>query len=242
MKNKFRPKWLFRLFEFGVLDVLSVACYFIYEDWIFAMLTSLVLGLFFHFYVLKRWMTMRKTIQTKKEMAFWMNSLVVQTSVTPSLVSSVEAMIPLLPAHLQQLVVSTEQQSITLTLEPLIYYFNHPHYTMFHRLLEIYVERGGQLVAMSRQILLSVAQEQQDFYRLLSAYHRRLRELSTGWLFTMVALVYLKFLLPSFYSTQLADVFFKFAIIVNFVLIGYSYYLFFKHYRPLNMDKGWELE
>lgn len=236
------PKWAFRVLEFAAFDLVSAALFFVYQDIIYTALTTLLLAVLFHFYILKRWMSMRHTVKIKKEMAFWMNSVVVQTTVTPSLVTTIDEIKPLLPAHLHDMISMDESASVIATIEPLVYYFNHPHYMMFHRLLELYVEQGGQLVTMSRQILLSVAQEQQDFYRYLAANHKRLRELSTGWIFTFTALVYLKFLLPSFYTIQVTEGYFKFAILLNFILVGYSFYLFFKQYRPLNLEKGWELE
>ena len=230
------------IIEWLLVDLISYLLLFIYEDLTLAIATAVVIRIIYRTMVRKQWLAMRRTISRKKEMDYWMNALVVQTSVTPSLVEAVRELYSTLPHTIQSLVVLDDQQPIITTMEPLIYYFNHPLYTIFHRLMTMYVEQGGSLVTMTRQVLLSVTQDQQDFHRYLHASHRRMRELTTGWIFTIITLVYLKLILPRFYSSQLSGGLFQFAIAVNFVLFSYSYWLFFKHYRPLNVEKGWEIE
>ena len=228
--------------EWLVFDLVCYLLMFVYEDLVLSLGTALMMWIVYRRMVRKQWLKMRVLVIKKKELDYWVNALVVQSAVTPSLHETIQTLLPHAPQAIQNLVQLSEEQEVIKTLDPLIYYFNHPMYTIFHRLLELYSQQGGSLVVMTRQILMTVSQDHQDFHRYLHATHRKLRELSVGWFFTLVTLLYLKLLLPRFYSNQLTGGMFRFAIALNFILFIYSLWLYFKNYRPLNSEKGWEIE
>lgn len=227
--------------EFIIFDGLYYLSFMLFNEMIPSLITAGLGWGLYRFVILNAWLKMIDHIHLIHDLNQLMNSLVLQLSVTPSLYTALEVILPNLTDRLRSQIHLTENESPLINLEKLQYHFNHPTYLVFFQILKIYTEQGGDILHMMQQMLSQINHIKTYSFDYLKAKNKKLRDLVVSWLFSWITIIYMRLLLAKYYMDLIKGDFLFIGVIASFLLFYWSLFLFFKKYQHMNLERGWDL-
>lgn len=228
------------ILSFIATDVFYYFCYILFDEAIPAVVTTLIGWLLFHFVIKPALKKMKFHKIQMQDMNQIINALVLQISVTPSLYTSLEAIFPNLSISLQEKIGDIREEAPLDVMERLNFGFNHPVFSIFNQILKLYVEQGGDIIAMTQQIVNQANQVKTYTMDYLQVKNKKMKELLVSWGFSWLTMIYMRYLLSQYYLAMVHGGFLLFAVIIGFGLFFWSLFLFFKQYKEMTIEKGWE--
>lgn len=228
--------------EWLVFDIVSYIVWLTYDDWIWALATVFLGYLLYRLVILKSVVAMIETMRKRKAMTSWVNEINTQLLNSSSLGEAIAKAIET-NALGEDIKVQLESESnLIASIEPLVYYFNRPYYTMFHYLLESMMKSNICSPTLISPLIIAINREETDFHSHLAIHHKHLKELSFGWALTIAMIIYIKTALPAMYLMQLNSNQIKYSVASVWVILLLSSHFFFRLYQPLSTNKGWDTE
>lgn len=228
--------------EWIILDLISYLIWLTYDNWIWTLGTVVLGYLLYRLFILKSVIAMIETRRKRKMMTAWVNEINTQllssTDLSEAITRAIETNVLGNDIHVQL----EGESNIIASIEPLIYFFNRPFYTMFHYWLESMMKNEYNAAQLNSSLIIAINREETDFNRHLSVLHKHLKELAFGWALTIAMIVYIKTALPIMYLQQLDSNLLKYSVAAVWGMLLLSLYFFFKLYQPLSTYKGWDTE
>ena len=117
----------------------------------------------------------------------------------------------------------------------LISYFDMEIYAMFISLLEIYLDRGGDVLNLASELLNELARIEDSGRYVLSRSRKNLLSFGLLWAMATAVLVFIRFGLSSFFGAMKASVPYLLGIGCFFLFLLTSAYLYLRFYVSGNM-------
>ena len=119
-------------------------------------------------------------------------------------------------------------------------YFRSETYKMFLSLLQLYLDRGGDVLRLSGELMAEASHEEETAQSYEKESKRKLVSYLFLWLVSIAILTFLRFGLSSFFTSLSASWIYAGSIIAFFAFFLFSLYLFLRHYtgeRPFEGRK-----
>jgi membrane protein implicated in regulation of membrane protease activity len=152
----------------------------------------------------------------------FINSTIISLSVKNTLSSALEAINQQLPKPLIKEMEQGQHMEPYELLRFLETYFPFKVYSLFTRIISLYLEQGGDIVEMAG-LLLGNARRLETYNRKEeNAAKRKLSNFITLWILTMVILIMSRFLISDLYLRMMSGLYFQIGMGIFFVFMLFS--------------------
>lgn len=230
------------MLTFLIFDISFIVIMFFTQELVISLVISLVLVIVITKVIQPNYSNAKVYLKAVDEANQIINSLSVQLSVTPSLDEALVQIKNYCSNYIKDIISNDSYPSGIEKMEQISFYINQPIMYVFVSQLKAYIEQGGDILNLSRQLISQANHLKSSAYLFSSIKKRKLKEFSTVWLFSLVSLLYLRTGLETYYLLVLKNSFlFKYSVALLFLILIISYGLYFKRYGDYYMEKGWDI-
>lgn len=166
----------------------------------------------------------------------FVNSFVVSLSVTSSLDLSFDTAITGLGKEIESLGKSISELSGLEKVRYLESYFDFTIYRMFLSTLDIYVNEGGDIIALSAELLAELTRIEESENDIVSSNRSNLIQFCVLWAMALVVVVFLRFGLSNFFSVLETSMMYLVCVLVFFALMLISIIVYLSTYTGLPLE------
>ncbi len=166
----------------------------------------------------------------RHECYLFLHRYLITLSVTTSLDKAYEAASEGFGADFKTLNGGMEAMSSKEKTEYLAGYFHSDTYKMFLSLLQLYLDRGGDVLSISSELMAEASHEEETAQSYEKEAKRKLVSYLFLWLVSVAILTFLRFGLSSFFASLSNSWIYLGSIVVFFAFLLFSVYLFLRHY------------
>ncbi len=230
------------IFYFLICDVSYLVLYYFTKDLIISLFVSLFGLLVFYRVIVPNYSKATSYRSTVEQVNKFINSLIIQLSVTPSLEEALINIKMYCSIEVNDIIDNPNFENAIERVEQIAYHFNHPLMFVFTQQLKVHNEQGGDILYMSQQIVEQVNHLKSSVHLFTSIKKRKLKEFSTIWLFSLLSLLYLRLGLENYFLLVLDESpLFKYSIALSFAILFVSYGIFYRKYGDYYIEKGWDI-
>ena len=230
------------ILTFLIFDISFIVSMFFTQELVISLVISLVLVIVITKVIQPNYSNAKVYLKAVDEANQIINSLSVQLIVTPSLDEALVKIKNYCSNYIKDIISNDSYPSGIEKMEQISFYINQPIMYVFVSQLKAYIEQGGDILNLSRQLIRQANHLKSSAYLFSSIKKRKLKEFSTVWLFSLVSLLYLRTGLETYYLLVLKNSFlFKYSVALLFLILIISYGLYFKRYGDYYMEKGWDI-
>ncbi|MCR5079089.1 MAG: hypothetical protein K6B65_04135 [Bacilli bacterium] len=176
-------------------------------------------------------------IHRKRHECFrFVNSFVVSLSVTSSLDLSFDTAIAGLGKEIESLGRSISELTGLEKVRYLESYFDTTIYRMFLSTLEIYVTEGGDIIALSSELLAELTRIEESENDIASSNRTNLIQFCLLWAMALVVVVFLRFGLSNFFSVLETSIMYLVCVLAFFALMLFSIVIYLSTYTGLAIE------
>ncbi len=188
---------------------------------------SLVVAIFLYRPML---LGMAKRSRLRHECYLFLHRYLITLSVTTSLEKAYESGSEGFGDEFKILNGRMENMSAKEKTEYLAGYFHSDTYKMFLSLLQLYLDRGGEVLKISGELMAEAGHEEEIAQSYEKEAKRKLISYGFLWLVSLSILTFLRFGLSSFFASLSESLIYQGSILVFFAFLLFSLYLFLRHY------------
>ncbi len=166
----------------------------------------------------------------RHECYLFLHRFLITLSVTTSLEKAYESAIEGFGPQFKTLNGGMETMGAKEKTEYLAGYFRSDTYKMFLSLLQLYLDRGGDVLKLSGELMAEASHEEETAQSYEKEAKRKLVSYLFLWLVSIAILTFLRFGLSSFFKSLSSSWIYLGSIMVFFAFFLFSVYLFLRHY------------
>ena len=137
----------------------------------------------------------------------------------------------------QKDVLSNEELLINERLDLLDKYYDFPLYYVFKEIIVLYDTQGGNIIDMSMQLLSQIDIYMKNVETIYLDNNKKIGEVLFLWIFSTLALIYVKSILIDYYVVLIENEIFKYIIFGFFFLFIFSLYILSKKYIEIKLGE-----
>lgn len=177
---------------------------------------------------------MKKRSRLRHECYLFLHRYLITLSVTTSLEKAYESGSEGFGVEFVTLNGSMDKMSAKEKTEYLAGYFQSDTYKMFLSLLQLYLDRGGEVLKISGELMAEASHEEEIAQSYEKEARRKLLSYGFLWLVSLSILVFLRFGLSTFFGSLSESMIYQGSILGFFAFLLFSIYLFLCHYTGEN--------
>ncbi|MDR0832118.1 MAG: hypothetical protein LBM99_04415 [Bacillales bacterium] len=187
------------------------------------LISALILGFVFffivNFVIVKKINNGQEKIELLNEFQQLANSLIMQLATTPSILDACKTISKFFKSEVQE-VLENDELDISDKMSFLNQRYHFALFSMFEKLIDIYVNQGGNILKMSLQLLNEI-----DYLKLATQEihldnKKKIREVVILWLLSFLCVIILRFSLNSYYEAIIKSNFFY---VLLMFLLGFTF-------------------
>lgn len=225
-------------FAFILLSLVAgIICYLTTNNIIFGVVIFAIYVLFYLLFCHKKIKKYNDLIRRVHSCYFFINSFIISLSVKESIAEGYESGIRIQDKKLH---LYTNELNGLNDIEKVTYlknYFNLAIYKMFLNILEVYQDQGGNILAMSDNLIRETTRVEKTLNESNQIGFKHLVEFILLWLLSFVILLFMKFGIQEFYNRMLENPIFGPLILVFFIICLASIYLFIISFTNLSIKE-----
>ncbi len=156
----------------------------------------------------------------------FINSYIVSISVQGSLLAAFEATKITMDKDYIEIIEGISNLKEEERLDYLKKYYDFDIYYLFLSVMNVYIEQGGDIFKIAHFLIDESRRKEDYLIKSENITKRKIIELSSLWLFTLLIIFVLRFSLNSFYSIITRNLLFQISIVGVFLLLLLSLHLF----------------
>ena len=231
---KTRSKDLIYSYILGILY--GLVSFTLLNDIILSVILGSLFFLLMNFYTLKKLNKMKKFRKSLEVFSHFANSLVMQLTVMPNVSTSLIDISDYLDKE-QKDILSNEELLINERLDLLDKYYDFPLYYVFKEIIVLYDTQGGNIIDMSMQLLSQIDIYMKNVETIYLDNNKKIGEVLFLWIFSTLALIYVKSILIDYYVVLVENEIFKYIIFGFFFLFIVSLYILSKKYIEIKLGE-----
>ncbi len=166
----------------------------------------------------------------RHECYLFVHRYLITLSVTTSLEKAYEGAIEGFGEEFKALNGAMEAMGPKEKTDYLVGYFHSDTYKMFLSLLELYLDRGGDVLRISSELMAEASHEEETAQSYEKEARRKLVGYLFLWLVSLSILTFLRFGLSAFFQSLSSSYVYQISVGAFFLFFLFSVYLFLRHY------------
>lgn len=130
----------------------------------------------------------------------FINNFVISLSIKKSLSGALETTVGSMPGEFVEMINGVENMSENEKLEYLSSYFVFHDYHLFLQIVMLWLEQGGDIIAMSKYLSNEIRSNEEYLNKVDSISKRKYFEIGVLWVITLAIVIFLRFSLKDFYD------------------------------------------
>ena len=164
------------------------------------------------------------------------NSLIMQITVTSNVSMSIEEISDLLDEDEKNIFLNDELL-VKEKLDSIEKFYPFPLFQVFKEIIVLYDTQGGNIIDMSMQLLSQIDIYIKNFEVIFLDNKKKIGEVLVLWIFSLIALFYIKIVLNDYYIDVIKIDSFQYIILFFFFMMILSVYLVAKNYIEVKVDR-----
>lgn len=200
----------------------------------------IIFGVYLLYYfvlVRKRIKSYLSKVETIHACYHFINSFIITLSVKDSLEEAYQNGLRLAPPSLLNETNEIGNMTIAERLNFLRQYFNLAIYKMFLNIVGLYIDQGGNILAISDSLIRECTRVEKDLNESSSISNRHLIEFAVLWLLSFFIMIFLRFALANFYIQMLENVLIIVLICGFYLIFLLAAHLFINQYTSLTIKE-----
>lgn len=222
------------ILSYALSIIFGLTIYMLLSNILFSVILAMLLFILLNFYTLKKINKNTKFLKSVEVFSHFANSLVMQLTVMPNVSRALIDISDYLDSE-QQNVLTNEELLINERLDLLDKYYNFPLYFVFKEIIVLYDTQGGNIIDMSMQLLNQIDIYMKNIETIRLDNNKKIGEVLFLWVFSIMALIYIKSILIDYYQTIVLVESFKYIIISFFLLFLFSLFILSKKYIEIDL-------
>lgn len=227
---------------FIVISLLLAATNYVASNNLYTSIIVLLASIIYFFlFAFKKFKHYDKRFKIFEECYNFINYFIISLSIKKNISSALDMSIESMDDKFQGKLKEVEELQSEEKINYLSRYFNFDIYGLFLSLINIYQDRGGDILDMSAYLRDELRNNYNYVISLNNIKNKKIIEFSSLWIFSILILVVLRFSLNDFYTKIYNQPFFYLGIMSVFLFLIISIEALFS--KALKVDvKGWDYE
>lgn len=218
--------------------ILGISCFIVLDNILYAIIVFLVSSLYLIVFDMKKLKENDLKIERYHECLNFINTFVISLSISGSISSSFISSSQGCSSFCNKEIEAINDLSEEEKIRYLEKYFIFQDYKVFIDILNLFMEEGGDILTMSRQLLSSM-QETEDYILFCSSLNKRkMLDFAILWAFCIVILIVVRYSLLEFYTLIMSNVVYKIGIIAILLFITISLDILLRKTSNMKL-RGW---
>lgn len=212
---------------FLLLLILFILCsYLVTNNYFIPIILFLIIVTYYLFYGKKKCVKHINKMKRIEECYHFSYNLSVAINVKNSIQTSLESIVDTLSPNIKEYLSSTSHLDSLSQIGELRKYFKVHIFDVYYRMLELYVQQGGNIIAMSSLILDEMETLNTRCLSIKLKSRKSLINFLTLWTLAVLILVFTRFMIPSFYLKMLDNNIFPYLVMFFFIFVLFSIHIF----------------
>lgn len=201
----------------------GVFCYFMTYNLYIAIIYAFINFLLFQLFILPLVIKNKKELTTLEEFQHFVSSLIMQLTITPSLMEALENVSNFFDDEIQE-TMKDDELALNSKIEILGKRFPFPLFFVFAKLLDLYTNQGGDIIEMTVEIISQIDHMEVSLKDIILDNKKKISEIFVLWGLSIASTIYLKTILFSYYLDMLDSIFIV-VVIVYLLLISSTIFM-----------------
>jgi hypothetical protein len=223
-----------KLFSFLIPIIVAGVSYIVVDNIIISLTLFVVYFLYFWFIGMPRLRAYHNRLYRHQECYHFINAFVLSLSVKATISAAFEVVEHRLNKQLVDEIKLVNRLDTFETLTYLNNYFQFKKYELFLRIIDLYIQQGGDVLDMFSLLLANARHEQSQNNHLKMISQRKLNNFVILWLLTIIVAIFARFSINELYVEMLASIIFQFGFFIYFIFMLYSIHRWITLYRKVN--------
>lgn len=212
---------------FLLLLILFILCsYLVTNNYFIPVILFLLIVTYYLVYGRKKYVKHINRMMRIEECYHFSYNLSVAINVKNSIQTSLESIVDTLSPNIKEYLSSTSHLDSLSQIGELRKYFKIHIFDVYFRMLELYVQQGGNIITMSSLILDEMETLNARCLSIRLKSKKSLINFITLWSLAILILVFTRFTIPSFYLKMLDNNIFPYLIMFFFIFVLMSIHMF----------------
>lgn len=216
---------------------ISLIAYLTSMNYLIAIAILVIYVAYYFFLARKKFISYFSGIERVHSCYHFINSFLVTLSVKESLDDAFESGTRIENKKLNEIVLNISDLNIYERVSYLRNYFNLSIYKMFLNILNLYQDQGGNILAMSDNLIRECTRTENTLNETLSISRKHLVEFGLLWFMSLGIVLFMRFGISDFYIQMLEMPIFKIMLFIFFLICLFSIHLFITKYTDLTIKE-----